>query len=69
MVCDILMEHIFVRLRVPQKIVLDNATYFSSEEIFFIIMSTKSPFFSCLNRGVYNECMSAYNEHDLVPIS
>lgn len=32
-VCDFLMEYIFVRFRVPQKIVLDNTTYFSSEEI------------------------------------
>lgn len=31
--CDFLIEHIFVRFGVPQKIVLDNATYFSSEEI------------------------------------
>lgn len=28
-VCDFLMEFIFVRFRVPQKIVEDNATYFS----------------------------------------
>ena len=32
-VCEFLFEHIFVRFGVPQKIVLDNATYFSSEEI------------------------------------
>ena len=32
-VCDFLMDHIFVRFGVPQKIVSDNATYFSSREI------------------------------------
>lgn len=32
-VCNFLMEHIFVRFGVPQKIVLNNATNFSSEEI------------------------------------
>lgn len=32
-VCNFLMEHIFVRFGVPQKIVSDNTTYFSSEEI------------------------------------
>ena len=32
-VCDFLMEYIFVRFGVPQKIVSDNATYFSFEEI------------------------------------
>ena len=33
MVCDFLMEHIFVKFGVPQKIILDNATYFSSKDI------------------------------------
>ena len=33
MVCNFLIEHLFARFRVPQKIVSDNATYFSSEEI------------------------------------
>ena len=35
MVCEFLFEYIFVRLGVPQKIVTDNATYFSFEEISF----------------------------------
>lgn len=32
-VCNFLMEHIFVRFGVPKKIVSNNATYFFSEEI------------------------------------
>lgn len=32
-VCDFLLNYIFVRFRIPIKIVADNATYFSSKEI------------------------------------
>lgn len=32
-VCEFLMEYIFVRFGVPQKIVLDNTTHFSSKDI------------------------------------